>query len=181
MTIDFSEYFYYDETSPSCLRWKINKGKYKIGDVAGKVCGSESKGYYYTVEALQKINKVHRVILCLKGFDPTGYVTDHINGNSLDNRIDNLRLCSIAENQRNRRMYKSNTSSISGINFTQNYSGNRYVQSRIYNLNGKRICKYFNIDKLGLLPAFRDAVQWRQSMLLELNRQGAGYSERHGS
>lgn len=37
-SIDFnkvSKYFIYDETSPTFLRWKIDKGNKKAGDVAG--------------------------------------------------------------------------------------------------------------------------------------------------
>lgn len=37
---------------------------------------------------------------------PAGYVIDHINGDTLDNRIDNLRICSQAQNSCNRSPHK---------------------------------------------------------------------------
>lgn len=40
--------------------------------------------------------------------------------------------------------------------------------------------KKFSVLKLGLLPAFRDAVMYRRKMIEELNAQGAGYTENHG-
>ena len=46
---------------------------------------------------------MHRVIAAT----PEGFVTDHINGDTLDNRSANLRFCSIAENVRNSKSTKN--------------------------------------------------------------------------
>ena len=47
-----------------------------------------------------KVVLMHRVITAA----PQGVQVDHINGDGLDNRRDNLRLCSNAENQHNKRV-----------------------------------------------------------------------------
>jgi len=56
---------------------------------------------------------MHRLIL-----DPAkDILTDHVNGNSLDNRRENLRECSRKENARNSHRYKRNTSGYMGASF----------------------------------------------------------------
>jgi len=42
---------------------------------------------------------MHRMLLCLGSGDKR--IVDHINGNGLDNRRENIRICSVAENARN--------------------------------------------------------------------------------
>lgn len=42
---------------------------------------------------------------------------DHINNNSLDNRRENLRVCTNRQNQRNRGKYSTNTSGYKGVSF----------------------------------------------------------------
>ena len=47
--------------------------------------------------------RLHHEVLRLGGPPPRGYVVDHINHNSLDCRKENLRLCTVGENNCNRR------------------------------------------------------------------------------
>lgn len=58
--------------------------------------------------------KLHRVVLGLK---KTGPQVDHINGNTLDNRKSNLRICNAAQNGWNRGPAKTNTSGYKGVSF----------------------------------------------------------------
>lgn len=63
---------------------------------------------------------MHRLIM---GF-PEGKYVDHINGNSLDNRKSNLRVCTNSENQRNRYKTIRNTSGYKGVRL--NTKRNKY-------------------------------------------------------
>lgn len=48
---------------------------------------------------------------------PHGFDVDHINGDGLDNRRANIRICSHSENMRNQRLSTRNTSGYKGVTF----------------------------------------------------------------
>lgn len=77
---------------------------------------------------------MHRIILNV----PIDFQVDHINGNSLDNRKENLRICTSQQNSMNRK----NTKSLAkGVRFRKDH---KKFQARIV-LNGKeKHLGYFN-------------------------------------
>jgi HNH endonuclease len=78
-------------------------------------------GFYAGRQIRERIGKqnslsMHRAILGLGKGDPE--LGDHINGNTLDCRRSNLRLANHAENARNRRMQRNNTSGYKGVSWS---------------------------------------------------------------
>lgn len=69
--------------------------------------GYAVRGFYKNGKR-QSIIRMHRVIMDT----PTGFVTDHINHDTLDNRRSNLRICTHAENIANSRPRKTPKSSL---------------------------------------------------------------------
>ena len=96
----------YDPTSGE-FRW-INSGK-KAG------CTHKSSGYRHI-----KINSVtyqaHRIAWCYMNCD-TPMSIDHINGDKSDNRIENLRVVTDSENQKNQKKYRTNNSGFTGVHW----------------------------------------------------------------
>ena len=69
---------------------------------------------------------MHRQILGLTKND--GKQTDHINHNGLDNKRSNIRVCSYAQNQQNRKLIKNKTSKYKGVSWSkgQIHKGKQY-------------------------------------------------------
>ena len=92
------------------------------GRVAGTITkprgGAKPYGKPYVKLSLERLDfKGHRIawILFHKKPLPPGVVIDHINGDSTDNRIVNLRLCSGKNNSRNADTPKNNTTGFKGV------------------------------------------------------------------
>lgn len=182
--VNWNDWFYYDETSPSCLRWKVDRytgGYYSVKNVsAGDVAGSLNARGYYSVTLGRKKYRVHRIVYELFNGSLDGIHVDHVNGDRSDNRTVNLRSVDNITNHRNIKKQANNTSGATGVCLRRCKSWD-YWAATWYDLVGKRRFKRFSILKLGNDEAFRLACEYRAKMIAELNEQGAGYTDRHGT
>lgn len=182
-----SELYYYDTTSPTRLRWKVDIYSGRCGNIknvgVGDVAGGYSSGSgYHQVRKNGVLTLVHRLVWELHyGEIPSGMFIDHINGDALDNEISNLRLVTREGNARNVRMRKDNTSGITGIKRTQSKNRNGTISYRWSASCGKKV-KSFSIGKFGEEGAKRLAIEWREEQLKMINSASENpYTERHGS
>lgn len=73
-----------------------------------------TNGYRY-IRVNQKMLLAHRIAwLMATGEDPEGSVIDHVNGDRLDNRIENLRTATYSQNSANAKRHSRNTSGLKG-------------------------------------------------------------------
>jgi hypothetical protein len=98
-----------------------------------------NRGHFYAarVERTQdglhiKAVNMHRVI----NNTPDGLVTDHINGNTLDNRRENLRASTFTQNSYNCPRSKNNRSGYKGVSWDKNT--NKWRAQMV--VQGKKIC-----------------------------------------
>jgi hypothetical protein len=104
----------------------------RFGKEAGSIAGSRHPSRQ--IKVLGRLQSTHRLIfLYHHGWLPE--VVDHINRDSLDNRIENLRSCNSRENCRNSAGQKSRKSKFKGVWYEE--KGNRWrAQLKI---EGKRV------------------------------------------
>lgn len=93
----------YDYEWLSQYNWKYDPDGYAMRNALS--ADRKGRGYFNI--------RMHREIINA----PKGMQVDHINGDSLDNRRANLRLCTKTQNGQNRKSVKGSTSSFKGVCF----------------------------------------------------------------
>lgn len=180
----------YSEKSPSgAVYTRFNNSlrpdqrKYS-GDIAGTLTNNGSGNFCWTISFRRKRYYLHRLLYKLVvGELKDDMVVDHIDGNSLNNKVENLRLVYAKINSRNRKTDPRNKSGTTGVRLEYKLiSGKVYEYWASHVIVGKRVkSKRFNIKTYGYDKAFCMAKNWREEMIELLNNSGAGYTDRHGT
>lgn len=101
------------------LYWKIRKQGRQMGKPVGSLVELPSGYKYYQVSFKYKLYRLHHIIWVMhNGHIPEGFIVDHINCDSLDNRIENLRLARLHQNSSNTRLSKANKSGVKGVSWS---------------------------------------------------------------
>lgn len=171
-----SQYFYYDETSPTGLRWRVDrKGTgsaliVKVGDVAGGILKTNKKNKPYSSVCLDYVRyTTHRIVYCIYNkCDLNPYqIVDHIDGNSLNNRGENLRAVTMQDNAINTNRCEkqsNNKTGVVGVSLNKSAGRTYFLAQLIFKDGYKKIklIKYFRIEEHGKEEAFRLACEARK-------------------
>lgn len=98
------------------LYWKVDRGKIKAGTKAGT---PREKGHIQ-IQYNRKLYREHVLVWIMFHGDKPDLILDHINGVPHDNRIENLRVATNAQNLANRGKNKNNTSGYKGVYLHKN-------------------------------------------------------------
>ena len=80
--------------------------------------GAVNRDGYRRIKYMYKLYAVHRLVWTYHGNAPVAFI-DHINGDVLDNRIENLRAATHSQNCMNTRLRSDNTSGIKGVRWSK--------------------------------------------------------------
>lgn len=187
--LDFAELdavFYYDPTSPSGLRWKVNRYKnrgaklFSAGDVAGnKRFLANGTPRCWRLKFQGGVCLVHRIVWVLvNGHLDTDMVIDHGDGNAFNNSITNLKPKTHGDNARNCK-HKRKPGEVVGVVERFSLDGIASFRASWSDETGKSQCKNFSTRKYGREEAFRLACEVRVNEIEKLKLLGFDYTDRH--
>lgn len=107
--------------------------------IAGTVCSNKGSDGYLRVGINKRRYAVHRVIFMMHNNFLPQYV-DHIDGNKLNNKIENLRPITVSQNQQNRGKTRLNTSGFKGVSL---HKRDNLYRARLTVNNKEKIIGYF--------------------------------------
>lgn len=181
-----SKFFIYDETSPSCLLWKVDRIKIKPLTPAGSKVWSDkqrTKPKCWDVRFLGNLYKAHRIVYCLHygDVDPEMSI-NHIDTNPFNNHISNLELVSQKINMQKTKQHmlqsvrSDNSTGVVGVSKCS-VEGKTvsYAASYTENTSGRRKVFTFPVSTFGEDLAFQLAVTARKFKILEQVSLGAAY------
>jgi hypothetical protein len=121
------------------ISWSIQRIRY-----------GKDKEYYMYYATNNKLGMLHRYLVNA----PKGVIADHKDGNTYDNRKQNIRICDYTGNNRNAGLHVNNKSGHKGVIWYYYHDVNKWWAS---------ICVDRKIKSLGYYDDYEDAVKARES------------------
>lgn len=115
---------------------QLRQEKFLVDEESFEIVKKYKWGFHGPYISNKKLGLIHRFLMK----PPKGKCVDHKNGDTRDNRICNLRVCSPRDNRRNANTAKNNTSGYSGVTV---YRHNRSKFVAMIEFSGKK--KYLGI------------------------------------
>lgn len=178
LTFEFcSKHFYVDESSPTFLRWNIDKftGEYSnIHSIVKHSPAGHIKPNGYVAVSLHGVSyRLHRILWVLyhKQDIPRHLVVHHRNGIRHDNSFENLELCTQQTNCRLTNREPAGMSNVVGVSIKTSVRG---IQSFYATVRFKGVLyeKGFSARKYGREKALNLAIAWRNNKIEELLNTG---------
>jgi hypothetical protein len=156
-----NNFFYYDETSPSGLRYRQATRIKPVGAIAG----SKDHYGYWNVYFRGYTCKVHRIVWVLTHGDINKELyINHIDCNPSNNLLNNLEIVTPAENSQ-RTVKQKNP--LVGIKLVNVYAHGRYVEYWVCTYktkSGEAAYKRFKVSKYGYEVAKEMAIEYKNQM-----------------
>jgi hypothetical protein len=151
------------------IRWKVNRSQKKAGELAGF---TKSDGYKIITINRRQIG-CHTIAWAIYHGEWPSLLIDHIDMNHANNRIENLRLATIAQNQHNATLKRGNTTGYKGVSFQKR--DNRYrAQIQVHK---KRIALGWFETADEAAHAYNKAAITHHGEYARLNVPGMPYAE----
>ena len=139
--------------------------RFAAGDLAGFYVDSNGYMVIQTPKQRSTTRKSHIIWLLHGNQLKVNHVIDHIDGNAVNDSIDNLRLIPYELNHRNRAKRSDNTSGVTGISWN------------------KKSSKYVIAKTVGNERIIKRTPDWSEALIIleELKQLDSTYTIRHGN
>lgn len=135
------------------FRWNVSRGGRLAGSVAGHLATLHPGVQYVMIRINNQLIFAHRLAWQYMTGKTSEIFIDHKDGNSLNNRYDNLREATLSQNAANSKKRSDNTSGLKGVSYDK-INRKWVARVRVHNGPYKNLGRYDDKDQAAAAYAF---------------------------